>query len=101
MSLSEECFSSLLEAKERERERERERARSRKSDDVLEPPLPPRRKASLLYHPDKQVGKSDAEKATAETMFLKTKEAYELLSDSTKRAELDAAAARVPAARAF
>ena len=51
------------------------------------------KKASLQYHPDKQSGKSDEEKALAASMFLKVKEAYELLSDDTHRASLDDAVA--------
>ena len=51
------------------------------------------KKASLQYHPDKQHGKSDEEKALAASMFLKVKEAYELLSDDTHRASLDDAVA--------
>ena len=41
------------------------------------------KKASLQYHPDKQHGKSEEEQALAASMFLKVKEAYELLSDDT------------------
>ena len=51
------------------------------------------KKASLQYHPDKQHGKTDEEKALAASMFLKVKEAYELLSDDTHRASLDDAVA--------
>lgn len=50
------------------------------------------KKASLLYHPDKQSGKDDAAKEVAASMFIKVKEAYELLSDETQRRALDAAA---------
>ena len=51
------------------------------------------RKLSLRYHPDKQHGKSEEEQALAASMFLKIKEAYELLSDDTHRALLDDAVA--------
>ena len=51
------------------------------------------KKASLQYHPDKQHGKSEEEQALAASMFLKVKEAYELLSDDTHRASLDDAVA--------
>ena len=51
------------------------------------------KKASLQYHPDKQLGKSEEEQALAASMFLKVKEAYELLSDDTHRASLDDAVA--------
>ena len=51
------------------------------------------KKASLQYHPDKQSGKTDEEKALAASMFLKIKEAYELLSDDTHSASLDDAVA--------
>ncbi|KAJ8598169.1 hypothetical protein CTAYLR_007393 [Chrysophaeum taylorii] len=51
------------------------------------------REASLKFHPDKQGGKDEAGAAAAAAMFLKVKEAYELLSDETKRSALDAAVA--------
>ena len=47
------------------------------------------RKIALQNHPDKQQGKSDAEKAAAETRFKDAAEAYEVLSDDTKRAQYD------------
>lgn len=50
------------------------------------------KKASLLYHPDKQSGKDEAAKELAASLFIKVKEAYELLSDETQRLALDAAA---------
>lgn len=40
------------------------------------------RKKSLKYHPDKQAGKSDAEKAEAEAKFIELSEAYTALQDS-------------------
>ena len=40
------------------------------------------RKASLLVHPDKLVGKSDEEKLVAEEAFIELKEAYELLTNT-------------------
>lgn len=45
--------------------------------------------ASLKYHPDKQHGKPESEKEAAGSMFLKVKEAYELLSDEKKRSSID------------
>lgn len=47
------------------------------------------RKLSLKYHPDKQAGKSDAEKKAAEEKFKDIGEAYETLSDEQKRAQYD------------
>lgn len=47
------------------------------------------RKMSLKYHPDKQAGKTDTEKKAAEEKFKEVNEAYETLSDSSKRAEYD------------
>lgn len=54
---------------------------------------------SLLYHPDKQHGKSSAEKEQSAAMFLKVKEAYELLSDEKTRLALDDAVAGTMRAR--
>jgi hypothetical protein len=39
------------------------------------------RKKSLKYHPDKQAGKSDAEKAEAEAKFIELSDAYTALQD--------------------
>lgn len=47
------------------------------------------RKLSLKYHPDRQAGKSDAEKKEAEEKFKEAAEAYEVLSDKSKRAQYD------------
>lgn len=47
------------------------------------------RKLSLLYHPDRQVGKSEREKAEAEERFKEIAEAYGVLSDKEKRREYD------------
>ena len=47
------------------------------------------RKISLDCHPDKQGGKSDAEKKQAEEKFKAAAEAYEVLSDKDKRAKYD------------
>lgn len=47
------------------------------------------RKLSLSYHPDRQVGKSDAEKKEAEEKFKEVNEAYSVLSDKDKRAQYD------------
>ena len=47
------------------------------------------RKLSIKYHPDKQVGKSEAEQKEAEEKFKEAAEAYEVLSDSKKKQEYD------------
>lgn len=47
------------------------------------------RKLSLKYHPDKQVGKSDAEKKAAEDKFKEINEAYSVLSDPEKKQKYD------------
>lgn len=47
------------------------------------------RKKAIQYHPDKQVGKSDAEKKEAEEKFKEAAEAYSVLSDADKRARYD------------
>eukprot|EP01084_Bolivina_argentea_P168929 292854_1 len=47
------------------------------------------RKAALTCHPDKAVGKSDAEKEKAEARFKDVSEAYEVLSDPTKKQRYD------------
>ena len=47
------------------------------------------RKLAVRYHPDKQAGKSDAEKKEAEEKFKECSEAYEVLSDKDKRANYD------------
>ena len=44
------------------------------------------RKLAIQYHPDKQQGKSDAEKKAAEEKFKEAAEAYNVLSDPDKRA---------------
>lgn len=41
------------------------------------------------FHPDKQAGKSDAEKEEAETKFKALGEAYDCLSDPEKRSRYD------------
>ncbi len=43
------------------------------------------RKIAIKYHPDRQTGKSDAEKKDAEEKFKEAAEAYAVLSDKTKR----------------
>lgn len=47
------------------------------------------RKLAILYHPDKQIGKSDEEVKKAEEMFKKISEAYQILSDSQQRKYYD------------
>lgn len=47
------------------------------------------RKAAIKNHPDKQQGKSDAEKKAAEERFKEAAEAYEVLSDPDKKAHYD------------
>ncbi|MBO6012591.1 MAG: molecular chaperone DnaJ [Bacteroidales bacterium] len=47
------------------------------------------RKMAIQYHPDRQSGKSDAEKKEAEEKFKEVAEAYEVLSDAQKRARYD------------
>ena len=47
------------------------------------------RRLSLLYHPDRQAGKSDAEKKAAEEKFKEISEAYAVLSDQDKRQKYD------------
>jgi len=43
----------------------------------------------LKYHPDRQHGKSEAEKAEAEQKFKECSEAYNVLSDKEQRAKYD------------
>lgn len=47
------------------------------------------RKLAIQYHPDRQAGKSDAEKKEAEDKFKEAAEAYSVLSDDTKRQQYD------------
>lgn len=47
------------------------------------------RKLAIQYHPDRQQGKSDAEKKEAEEKFKEAAEAYDVLSDPNKRARYD------------
>lgn len=47
------------------------------------------KKSALKFHPDKQTGKSDEEKVESENKFKAVNEAYEILSDATKRARYD------------
>ena len=47
------------------------------------------RKLSREFHPDMQHGKTDAEKKTAEEKFKEIAEAYEILSDESKRKQYD------------
>ena len=56
------------------------------SDDELKKSF---RKAALKYHPDRQQGKSDAEKQEADEKFKEINEAYETLSNREKREQYD------------
>lgn len=47
------------------------------------------RKMAIKYHPDRQQGKSDAEKKDAEDKFKEAAEAYDVLSNPDKRARYD------------
>lgn len=47
------------------------------------------RKKAIQYHPDRQGDKSEAEKKDAEEKFKEAAEAYDVLSDSEKRAKYD------------
>ena len=47
------------------------------------------RKLAMKYHPDRQSGKSDAEKKEAEDKFKEINEAYDTLSDPEKRQQYD------------
>jgi DnaJ homolog subfamily C member 7 len=47
------------------------------------------RKSALMYHPDKQSGKTDEEKEAANAKFKDVGEAYEILSDPEKRERYD------------
>ena len=50
---------------------------------------PKYKKLCLQLHPDKQQGKSDAEKKQAEEKFKEVAEAYEVLSNQDKRSQYD------------
>ena len=47
------------------------------------------RKLAIKYHPDKQQGKSEAEKKEAEEKFKEAAEAFSVLSDADKRSRYD------------
>lgn len=47
------------------------------------------RKCAVKWHPDKQAGKSDAEKKEAEAKFKECSEAYDVLSNKDKREQYD------------
>lgn len=47
------------------------------------------RKSAMQYHPDRQSGKSDEERKSAEAKFKEMNEAYEVLSDDEKRGQYD------------
>ena len=48
------------------------------------------RKAALKYHPDRMVNASEEEKKVAEEKFKELNEAYQVLSDQSKRQQYDA-----------
>eukprot|EP00474_Spongospora_subterranea_P002612 CRZ03070.1 hypothetical protein [Spongospora subterranea] len=50
------------------------------------------RRLALQFHPDKNHGSSDADKAIAETKFKQVSEAYDVLSDPQKRRRYDSGA---------
>ena len=56
------------------------------SDDELKSVF---RKLAMKYHPDRQVGKSDAEKKEADEKFKEINEAYDTLSSKEKREQYD------------
>lgn len=43
----------------------------------------------MKYHPDKQAGKTDEEKAESEKIFKNVGEAYEVLTDPEKKKNYD------------
>ena len=47
------------------------------------------KKCAIKYHPDRQAGKSDAEKKEAEEKFKEAAEAYDVLHDPEKRQRYD------------
>ena len=59
------------------------------------------RKMAIKYHPDRQQGKSDAEKKEAEEKFKEAAEAYDVLSDPNKRALRPVRLCRRPNGRRF
>lgn len=59
------------------------------------------RKMAIKYHPDRQTGKSDAEKKEAEDKFKEAAEAYSVLSDEQKRQRYDQFGFNDPGAGGF
>ncbi len=59
------------------------------------------KKLAIKYHPDRQSGKSDAEKKEAEEKFKQCAEAYEVLSDPQKRQRYDQFGFNDPGAGGF
>ena len=59
------------------------------------------RKLAVKYHPDRQNGKSDAEKKEAEEKFKQCAEAYEVLSDAQRRQRYDQFGFNDPGAGGF
>lgn len=59
------------------------------------------RKIAIKYHPDRQAGKSDAEKKEAEDKFKEAAEAYDVLHDPQKRSQYDQFGFNGPAGSGF
>src|ERR1700674_4018525 len=47
------------------------------------------RRLAKIYHPDKNMGKKDAEKAVTDAKYAEVYEAYTVLSDPAKRTQYD------------
>ena len=47
------------------------------------------KRMALKFHPDKQLGKEEAEKDAAQKQFVKAQAAYDVLKDPKKRKEYD------------
>ena len=60
-----------------------------KKDATTEEIIAAYKKKAMLYHPDRQQGKSEAEKKDAEEKFKECSEAAEVLRDPDKRRKYD------------
>ena len=60
-----------------------------KKDATTEEIIAAYKKKAMLYHPDRQQGKSEAEKKEAEEKFKECSEAAEVLRDPDKRRKYD------------